>query len=478
MARKTSGTYEKTHRLDVNPKRVMLFTLKSSDKKVWYVRILRKEGNGYFQKSLKTTKIDVAKEMAKNLYMEMWSSEEKGIEFTDGRFTTIFQEFLEAAAFARGRHKRAVGIFNRYFSEFFGQTPVGQLDSKMFNEYLRWRCEYWDKREQEGFVKGQQLNGMPVYNYSKVPSETTLKFERQLFKQFLFFCAENHYIESVPALKVNLDKVRGVKYKSERRRAKAISEKQEKRIEKLLRDFCLDYGQEDKNWIRCFGRARMYYFIYICRHTLIRPTTEATGLKWRDVTTEESRKYTHDDGTPYKLALINVRDAKTGNPRVCVMPYGQVHLLTTWRKMSAEWGFGFPEDYVFPNWKGDRTEAAQIGRFLSDKLKEWGEHRTKEKDGYNEPGQVITLYSLARHTAITRRIERSRWDVGQVATAAGTSIMQISKYYYESFVRADPDRWAVTFASGIPKLTDKRKQKIEDEVAEWEKLIEGFNEDE
>tara|TARA_R110002110_G_scaffold352284_2_gene562336 strand:+ start:51 stop:1448 length:1398 start_codon:yes stop_codon:yes gene_type:complete len=462
-----SDYYETTERLKIDSKRVMIFTLKSSATKVWYVRIRRKHGTGYFQKSLKTTSRDSARESAKKLYMEMWNTESKGVKFVDSRFNDLFRDFLEHSQLGKHRFIRARGVYNRYFSEFFGSTPISQIDTKMFNEYLRWRCEYWTEKEKSGFLEDEQLSGKPTFHYAKIPSETTLKSERQIFKQFLYYCAENRYIDTVPHLKSNLSKVRGVKYRSERQKAKALTKSQEERIERLLRKYCLTDGQKDKNWIRQFGRARLYYFIYLCKHTLIRPSTEATALKWRDIEIKPSRKFTRPDGTPYPLALINVRESKTGKPRMTVMPYGQVPLITRWRQMSKEWGFGLPEDYVFPNHKGSRIESHLIGRLLRDKLALWGEHRT-------EDGKVVTLYSLARHTAITRRIERSDWDVGQVATAAGTSIKQISSFYYEAFVSANPDRWAVTFKSGVPVLSDKKNQEVDDELAKWEAMVDDM----
>jgi len=459
--------YEKHERLKIDPKRVVIFTLKESKSKKWYVRIRRKHSDGYFQKSLGTENRALAVEQAKKLYMEMWNTEAKGVEFVDARFNDLYREFLEHSALSHHRFVRARGIFKRYFSEYFGNTPISQIDTKMFNEYLRWRCEYWTKKEEENAVNEEQLSGTPVYHYKRIPSETTLKAERQIFKQFLYYCAENRYIEVVPHLKSNMAKIRGVRFNSERQKAKALTKQQEERLERLLRKYCLTEGQKDKNWIRQFGRARLYYFIYICKHTLIRPSTEATGLRWEDIRIENSRKFNDDKGNPYQLAIINVKESKTGKPRSVVMPYGQVELLTKWRKLSQGWGFGYPEDYVFPNHEGKRVEAHIIGRLFRDKLALWGEHRT-------EGGQVVTLYSLARHTAITRRIERSNWDVGQVATAAGTSIKQISSFYYQAFVAADPDRWAVTFRSGVPILTDKKLERTRDEVAQWEEMIEDM----
>jgi hypothetical protein len=94
-------------------------------------------------------------------------------------------------------------------------------------------------------------------------------------------------------------------------------------------------------------------------------------------------------------------------------------------------------------------------------LKLWGEHLE------DETSKVITLYSLARHTGITRRIEGG-WQVGQVATAAGSSVKQISMFYYQEFVRANPDKWANTFKDGKVKIDDERQRKINEAISKME----------
>ena len=60
--------YEQIIPLSIAPKRAQLFTLKSSKKKFWYIRILKKEKSGYFQKSLRTDVYDVAVSKASLLF--------------------------------------------------------------------------------------------------------------------------------------------------------------------------------------------------------------------------------------------------------------------------------------------------------------------------------------------------------------------------------------------------------------------------
>jgi len=464
--------YDQIIPLSIAPKRAQLFTIKTSKRKNWYIRILKKEGSGYFQKSLRTTSYELAVSKAEEMYLEMWNSEARGLRFTDRRFLPLFVEFMEQYDFAEKRLIRVRGIFSRYFKPFFKNIRVSRIDGKLFNDYLRWRVNYWQMAEESGILKDEISTGKGIYNIAKVPRESTLKSERQILKQFLFYCAENHYIENIPALRSNFKSIAGlsndVNYRGERIRSKSLSVSMEKKIERQLRKYSLIDGEKINNRLKRFGRARLYYFIYICRHTLIRPSVEATSLLWSDLTISPSKRH-----KGLEVAMLHVKNGKGGRPRYCVMPYGQLPLITKWRSLTRELSderLGNENDFVFPKWNGSKAEATQIGRLLGVKLNDWGLKR-------DEQGKSISMYSVVRHTGISRRIVRSGWDVGQVATAAGTSIQQISKFYYSEFIEQDPDRWAMTFKNGIPMLTEKKIKKINAEVRKWEDLMLSFEEE-
>jgi hypothetical protein len=463
MAEETSY-YETIHRLDIDSQRLIIFTLKSSKKKTWYARIRRKNGSGYFQRSLKTTNEAEARIAARKLYLDMYSIEERGLKYIGSKFSDAFREFINSGTMPPGRIDRAVSVFTRYFSPYFRNIEIHLIDTASFKRYLEWRVDFWARKTDEEIAE-MRARGDRVYNTAKKPRETTLKSERQLMKQFLYWAEEKGFIEHVPSLKVSFKTLLGSKTQETRLRSKAVSRKQARRIERLLRKYCLTDGAKDPNPLRRFSKARLYFFIYWSKHTLIRPSTELSALKWGDVDLRDSQK---EDGQ--KLALINVTESKTGKPRVCVMPYGQVRLITRWHKICREadglhrHGFGRPHDYVFPAWDGSRLQPTKLGRLLSQKLRLWGEHLN------DETSKVITLYSLARHTGITNRIENG-WSVGQVATAAGTSIKQISSFYYEAFVKADPDKWANTFSSQPVRIGRDNLNEIKSGVAEMEEFF-------
>lgn len=326
--------------------------------------------------------------------------------------------------------------------------------------------------ETEEKLEQERRSGTPVFNISKVPAVSTLRGERQVMVQFLGYCVREQYISQLPLLRAKIENIEGVVASRNRKKAKALDPDLEGNIERALRDYCLDRGQDDDNWLRRFGRARLYFFIYWSRHSLIRPSSELTHVKWRDVEIQDSQKH---DG--YKLALINVLNSKTGKPRLAVMPYGQTELIFRWRDYCKTFNtltnsnmFGKQEDYVFPSYKGghELVETHLLGRLLARNLKLWGLNRT-------EDGRIVTMYSIARHTGITRRIERSNWDVGRIATAAGTSIQAISSSYYEAFIRQNPDRWAMTFRNGKPTLTERKLERITKGAQIWDEYLDGLD---
>ena len=455
----------------INPSRVSLFLINGNDCGNWYVRI-RKDKGGYYQASLKTASFDIASERASLVYLKLIDSETRGRVFTNRTFGQTFTEFIKESGLSHHRKTRIQSIFRRYFLPYFKEMDLSDINSIEFNNYLRWRSSYWKLAETEEKLEHERRSGTPVFNISKVPAVSTLRGERQVMVQFLGYCVREQYISQLPLLRAKIENIEGVVASRNRKKAKALDPDLEGNIERALRDYCLDRGQDDDNWLRRFGRARLYFFIYWSRHSLIRPSSELTHVKWRDVEIQDSQKH---DG--YKLALINVLNSKTGKPRLAVMPYGQTELIFRWRDYCKTFNtltnsnmFGKQEDYVFPSYKGghELVETHLLGRLLARNLKLWGLNRT-------EDGRIVTMYSIARHTGITRRIERSNWDVGRIATAAGTSIQAISSSYYEAFIRQNPDRWAMTFRNGKPTLTERKLERITKGAQIWDEYLDGLD---
>ena len=135
--------YEQKKPLDIDPERVMIFTLSTGTKKNWYVRIRRSEGKGYYQKSLRTEDESLAVERANKIYLDLWSAESKGVKYVDKKFAPLFAQFIEEEGFSEARLKRIRSMYQRYFFPFFGHVEINRLDARLYGEFVQWRCNYW-----------------------------------------------------------------------------------------------------------------------------------------------------------------------------------------------------------------------------------------------------------------------------------------------------------------------------------------------
>ena len=450
------------------PDRVSIYRVTGSINRTWTMRV-RKAKGGYITRSLKTSNKAEAILKADDFFMHFSVNEQKGVFFTDARFMDQFSRWLNSGELSEQRHKRIKSVYSRYFAAFYKNIPIDQITDQLHASYLRWRVAYWTEYE-KGNLDSLYLDPTytpkyegAIYHRSKTPSITTLKGETQILKQFLYWTKSKRLLGIVPRLKMQraYSEVAKHQAKDSRRRAKSLPRKGPVSNLAITRKLRALMEEPETNWIRKFGRARLYYFIKICQWSLIRPTMEATMLRWGDIQYIKSKEH------GLTLALIRVTHPKTGKPwtpddgRWAVMPYGAVRYLVEWHQLSRSYGeqFGKPTDYVFPNWKGEHCEAHIMGRLFRDKLLLWNKHRLSD-------GRVITLYSMARHTAIRDRIVNSKWTIQQVAQAAGTSIFQISNFYAEDFIEAYPEVWADTWIHSNPKLKPEQKKFIEDGVAE------------
>ncbi len=463
--------YDRTERAYFDPERVQLFTLKTSVKKYWYVRIKRREGTGYFQTSLKTESLDIAMDAARSLWIKMQQAEEQGLAFQDARFSATFRSFLTKQVFSPSRRSRIESVFNRYFSEYFKDKPVSYIDGAMWADYLVWRTNYWSQPETLKRVQEEQARQgrRAVFNYVETPSSATLKGERQILKQFLLWCEGRNIIKRAPRLPWNFKGIADVRFNDQRLRGKALTDTMAKKIHKRLKKWCLEDNMQENLKARKFGRFRLYYFLHICQYALIRPTTEATSLLWDDVEWTRSQRF-----PDLRIAAIDIKAqySKTGEARTAILPYRQYTLLTEWRDISRSFGVGENYHHIFPKIQypqgkfpelSEGADSAVMGRMFKKKLDEWNLR-------LDEEGKKITMYRYVRHTGITRRIAHSKWDIGAVATAAGVSAFELSRTYYKEFAKQNPDRFANTSPKGgRPRLDAEEKRDMKSAVALFER---------
>lgn len=418
----------------------------------WYVRI-KKTGRGYHQESLETTNKAAAIEKAEKIWFQYRNSEETGIKYGKRRFNDHFLRFIESRTWSESRGIRVKFVFKRYFSDFFSDYSIDQIDHHLWTEYLDWRLNYWQRREDAG----QSTAG----NAKKKPSINTIRSERQLLLQFLRWLHLYKHIAQVPPISAIYDPSNLKKMNSNRTRGLPMSSTQYASIIRRLRNWSIHKDAEEKNWVHSFARKRLFYFIVISTNCLLRMGTEATGMKWRDLKLVDSTRYPNT-----KVALWYVRQGKMGGrDKPAVSTYrGLLHILR-WRSICAEYGFGKDSDFVFPNWNGEQIPTFYLNKTLQLRLQEWDDdtnHMT-----LTPSNTKITLYSF-RATAISRRITKSKWDIIQVAEAANTSVATISKHYAGDWIEQDPDRYADTSKKEMLYLGISEQAEIEDLLAEFE----------
>jgi len=464
--------YDQTIEHPFEEDRVFLYTLKTSKKPNWYVRILRTTGKGYYKTSLKTTDRAEALAKAKSIYLDMYAIEDRGIAYNERRFNVLFQRWLKSVSLSKGRKQRVYTLNNRYFSEFFADTKIDKLDNEQWEKYVEWRTHYWSRPEIKKSLRERGELTKRCFNVSHTPSAKTIRSERQILKQFLLWCVQKNYLDIAPKFEWDFRKIENANVRTDRVKAKAISPRRYAQINYQLKKFCIDQNEHEDFINRKFGRYRLFYFCKWAHFSLVRPTSELTEMKWEDVIIERSSEF-----KDHNIGLLEVNHPKVGEQRYAVMPFGQVHYITEWRRLSREFGLGKAHQHVFPKFfhkqlfGDDYTEplyteparADQMGRFLKNKLEEWGLRSDLD-------GKLISLYAYTRHSGISRRLTISKWSLAEVATACGSSPLEVSRTYYKDWVRANADKYANTFRSAQPDIQPEKLEMINVAVESYKRL--------
>jgi hypothetical protein len=425
-----------------DPERVAIY--KRADKgDRWYVRIKLEQGKKrYTRKSLQTSDLSEAKRRAHALWREIITAEDRGVVYGDTNFSTLFARFIQSHDWKQERLDRIQHVFTRYFSEYFGTMSVKHLQKDQYVSYLRWRWDYWELQEKAG-------RPLPYSHGKKAkhPSNSTLRSERQILVQFLKWCEAERIISDRPVLEWDFSKLR-IPVRKEKNRGIAIEQSQYRSIigrmrhysgietwkrSMLLGDDPMAAFESERATV-VWARLRLYYFVLLTGHALLRQGTEATRLRWRNVRHKVSREGRH-------YAELWVREGKKGERDYpALVPAGNAYKqFLEWASIAKSFGCLEDDHHIFGSLDGEEAPAHYIGRLHSRFLKAEG-HQYHE----GQPDTRITLYSY-RHTAISRRITEWRWDPLRVAEAANTSLMTISKSYAHDWKRARADSYVNPF---------------------------------
>lgn len=432
--------YKSMH--DITPcswdiERCIIYRRSDVDSNKWYCRIRRDNGKYLIRSTKKLNQYD-AMRVAKELYLELLMAERQNIIYGRNTFEHLWKLFIKKSSVSSVRKERFRSVGQRYFIAFFGAIDVALISSEVWEKYLNWRISYWSEKRKNG------SKNIPSWVKEK-PSERTLLLERQILRQFLHYCHDSGRLYTVPRLRVVVSDVEQSKnVNTSKTRGDAIPMKLMLSIEAKLRHHA--FKSKDTNKSRNFARLKLYYYIKIMYHSLLRPiVSEMNDIKWSDIEVLPS-----DEVDGAFVAVIRVSDGKKGK-RTAIMTYSGTKFLLEWRKICCGYSFGGEGDYVFPHYKTKgKTTTWHIGTQLRNRLKSYGMRKLPT-------GQNITLYSW-RASAITNRI-KAGWDVGRVSTAANTSIKAISESYYSEIMAAQRDRFANQFKDEAI-VSDKDKKKV------------------
>jgi hypothetical protein len=430
--------------------RVHIFQLASTkEPRSWYVRI-RKEGGGYFQTTLNCyERIDAIRE-ADKVWREFQTASEKGVVYGKLTFKKLWAKWRRKNHLGDFRAERVDWLYKRYFS-WFDKYEVGNINNKVWEKYLIWRVNFWSNVPESE----------RPYHTKPMPSFNTLKSERQVLIQVLRWAAQDDLVLRVPRLTDEFKKfarVNNVEINFKKTRGVAIDERMVKVLLGKLHHWAFNEKQHP-NWVRNFARLRLYYFILICNNSMIRLGTEATGLKWKDLNIIKSKKF---DNT--KIGYFEVHQGKkshryeAGETQIAILSYNGLEPTLKWREISESFGFGKDDDYIFPNHDGEQIPTHYMTRTFHRLLKKW-------KMSHDKNGVAITLYSW-RHTKIVRMLVHSKKSPAEVAKMANTSLLSISRAYFNTEMIADADKYAQHSENTdeLKYLTDEKKENINELV--------------
>jgi hypothetical protein len=425
------------------PERAIIYQRKDAVTENYYVR-LKKIGGGFITRSLKTKSQDFALERARKIYLELLMAEKHSIVYGKNTFKDLWPTFIKKSNASKERKARMMHLWDRYFRDFFGHMQVSTVDVKVWEDYIKWRVNYWNVKKE----KGEKV----PYNVKPTPTEKTLMSEHQCLRQFLFWCKETHRLYQVPRLRVVLKEIIPKEsYRKKKTRGKAIPMPLMQSIEAKIRHHA--QHAKDTNRIRTFARWRLYYYIKILYHSGARPIMSELGsIRWNSIIYREDKKHNKS-----LTAIMQIENGKNG-PRTAVMTYAGTRFLLKWRQICIEFGLGKDSDYVFPHHEGGTLIHWHVGHQLRRLLIKWDLRKLPT-------GENITLYSW-RASSITNRLATG-WTVERVATAFNTSIQTISNSYYSEIMQQNLHRWANHYEEEIhwrgPDIaeTNEIKKKIE-----------------
>ena len=427
--------------IDVNGDgRVMLYQREDAKKKgIWTAR-LRVKGarQTYVVRSTKESKLELAKQAARELYEEAVIRVRMGIDTKVGTFADVYQQWWEGTDGQKSESRRRDqrNEARRYFFPFFGDKKFDTLQERDIEGFWRWRIDFWTKgpgkkliaEDRKRIEKGKrQKSGKRLSsrgNVAQVPSQKTLDMTashlREVWKYAVKHGKANRVLEISAKKLITKKKDTGQEsgqYGAAASRRSWFEPDEYRKLTTYMRRWASGKGDDDDRTRltqrHLYGRRLLRdYFLFLANSGL--RTGEADQLRWRNVQFDQKV----EDGTV--CDVLNIESGKTGARRVILRD--QAGKVLRRRAKENEGRFTKKSDFVFCRENG--KARGELGKVFSGVL----EHLGMRRDAF---GQKRSLYS-ARHQYATMRLKYGKKEGlsdHELAQNMGTSITYLHQHY-------------------------------------------------
>ena len=390
---------------------IVLYQQATSKTGVWQMRLkfptdMKK---GYVVRTTGRYNFAEASAYAQTKYQEIWNDLTHGVEImTNTSFTHMFEEYMLFNMANVGLHLSQHSItnfryFGRYWCEYFSHRDVRKLQTRDFDDYYAWRRTYW--------TSGPGKHGRHKRaNVVEVPSDTTLRQDRQRLNQFLEYLLNKRVIRYKP--KINVMR----RDTSSRRKVGNRDHFTEDEWHKARKEF--DRWANGPEAIKLgpyhhYSRLMAFNFIMVSANTGTRPG-ETIKIRWRDI-----GGWSYAEGVSGQIT-INIPPSRKTGAYVAIGQFTlQKYLKNLWRLHKDTFGKRpSQDDYIFKSYRQGQYALPQ---------KTFKKILTGINMYTDVEGRTRTLYSL-RGYYISLLLARGE-TIHQVAKVCGTSVQQIERHY-------------------------------------------------
>lgn len=384
----------------------------------------------YLTKSLKTRKLDEARELADNFWHDIRVKREQSLPIKGKRFSEVIAEYLKLrkSQNARGLKKspdrrsqeytsdqnlRQMERVSKFWIAYCGKRSVETIDNAVLTDYVSWRRDYYSQMPEEDRPR----------NYKLYPADKTLEWETVFALTLLKFAHERGY--------------RGAKqmpdyyYKASRVKTRpSFTRLEYKHLYEGMRRWL---NAEKKNEARRYTRELLRDYVLILANSGMR-VGEANNLRERDLI-----KFTDDLGRENYRFVVN---GKTG-VREVVLRTNAVRYVNRCLERNALWRERW-EKAASEGAKAHNRKKVTHGDWLfrmadGNQVISLGDQFQKVLDResmtHSVDGEAYSLYSL-RHFYAVQMLRRGKANVFDIARNMGTSVHIIESYYGRSATSA------------------------------------------